>query len=452
MTVRRALLVWGAWAMAVVWCCPTAAASPSDRDVTSQRGHAADATAHSAAGCGTKKVAAEGGDSESVESTEMAAETAESNELDGRNGGDLSLHRYNPKSQLKTKVTEVSRAAFPVVDVHTHFFYRLRMNREALEDFVAAMDCNRIALCVSLDGKLGSQFQEQKEFLWKTHRDRFVLYANVDWRCDGATDDPSTWACHRPGFAERTVEQLREAVKQGASGLKLFKRFGLGHRNPDGSLVKIDDPRWDPIWAACGELQIPIIIHTADPAAFFDPVDERNERWEELSRHPDWSFHGEEFPSREELFEARNRMIGKHPKTQFIGAHIANSPEDLALVSEWMERYPNLWLEPASRINELGRQPRAAREFLIRYQDRILFGTDGPWPKKRLKYYWRFFETNDEAFPYSEKEPPPQGLWQIDGVDLPPQVLRKLYYENATKLIPGVRERVEAFAAQHSSD
>ncbi|EMB16297.1 amidohydrolase family protein [Rhodopirellula europaea] len=384
--------------------------------------------------------------------TSVESHQADETPLDGRDGRDLSVHHYNPKSQLKTKVTDVKHAAFPVVNVHTHFFYRLRLNRDALEDFVGAMDRNHIAVCVSLDGKLGTQFQEQKDYLWKEHRGRFVLYANIDWRGDGASDDPATWACYRPGFAERTVEQLREAVEQGASGLKLFKRFGLGYRYPDGSLMKIDDPRWDPIWAACGELQIPIIIHTADPAAFFDPIDERNERWEELSRHPDWSFHGDEFPSREELFAARNRMIAKHPNTQFIGAHIANNPEDLATVSEWMDQYPNLWLEPASRINELGRQPRAAREFLIRYQDRLLFGTDGPWPEQRLRYYWRFFETDDEAFPYSEKEPPPQGLWQIDGVNLPPKVLRKLYYENAVKLIPGVRERVEAFAKQHSLD
>ena len=234
------------------------------------------------------------------------------------------------------------------------------------------------------------------------------------------------------------------AVDRGVSGLKVFKGFGLGYRNPDGSLIKIDDRRFFPIWQACGELGIPVIIHAADPAAFFAPVDETNERWEELSRHPDWSFHGDEFPSREELLAARNRVIARHPKTQFIGAHVANNAEDLKTVGKWLDRYPNLWIEPASRISELGRQPFTARDFLMRYRDRLLFGTDGPWPEKRLRLYWRFFETRDESFPYSEKVPPPQGMWQIYGVDLPDDVLRKLYYENSAKLIPGIAWRLDA--------
>ena len=188
-----------------------------------------------------------------------------------------------------------------------------------------------------------------------------------------------------------------------------------------------------------------MIIHTADPAAFFDPIDETNERWEELSRHPDWSFHGADFPSRQELLEARNRVIARHPKTQFIGAHLANNAEDLAQVSEWLEQYPNLWIETASRIAELGRQPFTAREFLIQHADRVMFGTDGPWPELRLQINWRFFETHDESFDYSEKIPPPQGLWKIHGVDLPDPVLRKLYFENAAKLIPGVAERLDAY-------
>ncbi|MCG8653087.1 MAG: amidohydrolase, partial [Pirellulales bacterium] len=235
------------------------------------------------------------------------------------------------------------------------------------------------------------------------------------------------------------------AVDKGVCGLKVFKRFGLSYRNPDGSLIKIDDSRWDPIWKACGDLGIPVIIHTADPAAFFDPIDETNERWEELSRHPSWSFHGGQFPTRMELLEARNRVIARHPKTQFIGAHVANNSEDLATVSKWLEQYPNLWIEPASRIAELGRQPFTARDFLIRHSDRLLFGTDGPWPEKRLGLYWRFFETRDENFPYSEKVPPPQGMWNIYGVDLPEEVLEKLYYANAAKLIPGIAQRVDKF-------
>lgn len=365
--------------------------------------------------------------------------------LDGCDGRDLSVRTFDPVPHLKVKSTELTSAKFPVVDVHSHLFYRLRQNEQALADYVAAMDRNHIAVSVSLDGKLGSQLQEHRQQLWKLYRDRFVIFANVDWQGDGIADDPATWACHRPGFAERTADQLRAAAVDGISGLKVFKTFGLVDRNPDGSLIKIDDARWDPIWAACGELGLPVIIHTSDPAAFFEPIDSANERWEELSRHPDWSFHGDGYPTRDELLQARNRVIARHPKTQFIGAHMANNSEDLATVSQWLDEYPNLWIEPASRISELGRQPYTSRDFFIRYADRIMFGTDGPWPEQRLHYYWRFLETRDEYFPYSEKSPPPQGLWRIYGINLPDDVLKKIYHENAARLIPGVRERLEKY-------
>jgi predicted TIM-barrel fold metal-dependent hydrolase len=365
--------------------------------------------------------------------------------LDGRQGRDLSLRNFRPTTKLKVAEHPRTQANYPVVDVHTHFHYKLRSSEQTLDDFVALMDRNQIAVCASLDGKLGGQLDQHKKFLWSKYRDRFVIFAQIDWRGDGAEDDPSTWACHREGFAQRTAASLAEAVKQGVSGLKILKRFGLGYRYPDGSLIKIDDPRFDPIWKACGELGIPVIIHTADPAAFFDPIDETNERWEELSRHPNWSFHGQDYPTRDELLAARNRLIARHSKTQFIGAHVANNAEDLKTVGQWLDEYPNLWIETASRIAELGRQPYTARDFLIRHADRLLFGTDGPWPEARLRINWRFFETRDESFAYSEKVPPPQGMWQIHGVNLPDDVLRKLYHENAAKLIPGVAERLAAF-------
>ncbi|MCM2371468.1 amidohydrolase family protein [Aporhodopirellula aestuarii] len=427
-----------AWTLGVLLCTATVAQGTTPTNVTPAPGAStADATNPDQS---SQDAAAPESDLPSVEKNGDAQQI-----LDGCDGRELSVRKFNPIPQLKVASTPLTHARFPVVDVHTHIFYRLRHNEEALDDLVAMMDRNRIAVCASLDGKLGSQLDEHLEHLWSRYRDRFVVYANVDWQGDGATDDPATWACHRKGFAERTAEKLRIAVSRGVSGLKIFKRLGLGYRNPDGSLIKIDDPRWDPIWEVCGELEIPVIIHTADPAAFFEPIDSSNERWEELSRHPDWSFHGDEYPSRDELLQARNRVIARHPNTQFIGAHIANNSEDLQTVSMWMERYPNLWLEPASRISELGRQPYTSRDFIIRYADRILFGTDGPWPEKRLNLYWRFFETRDEYFPYSEKSPPPQGLWQIYGIHLPDEVLRKIYFENASRLIPGVKWRIEKF-------
>jgi len=373
------------------------------------------------------------------------AEDESSKPLDGEDGRPLELREFRPTPALSVRVTDLKHAKFPVVDSHTHFRYRLKHSPEQLDDFVDVMDRNNIAICVSLDGKMGAEFDDHAKYLWTKYPDRFVIYANIDWQGTGEKDKPETWACQRPEFGRMMSEELKRLKGKGISGLKIFKSFGLSYKNPDGSLIKIDDPRWDPIWAACGKLEIPIIIHTADPKAFFDPIDRFNERWEELSRHPDWSFHGDEFPSRKELLDARNRVIARHPKTIFIGAHFGNNPEDLETVEKWLAAYPNLYIEPSSRISELGRQPFTARKFMIKHADRILFGTDGPWPEERIRYYWRFMETFDEYFRYSEKIPPPQGLWNIYGTGLPDEVLQKIYYKNAATIIPGVAQRLEKY-------
>lgn len=372
-------------------------------------------------------------------------------ELDGRDGRNLALDRFRPQSMLRVKNRDLNRAKFSAVDVHTHPGRRLRGSSERLDEFVRLMDRHNIALCVSLDGGLGDALEEHIQYLWSSYPDRFVIFANIDWQGDGKRDDPSSWDCHRPDFARRTAEALEMAKASSISGLKLFKQFGLGYRNPDGSLIAIDDPRWDPIWESCGRLGIPVIIHTADPAAFFLPIDNTNERWEELHRHPEWSFHGDDFPTREQLLDARNRIIARHPATKFIGAHVANNPEDLQIVGRWLDKYPNLYVEIASRIGELGRQPYTARQFFIKYSDRVLFGTDGPWPDKRLTLYWRFLETYDEYFPYSEKPFPPQGFWNIYGIGLPDEVLRAVYFENAARLIPGVAEKRRRYQAEQET-
>ena len=372
--------------------------------------------------------------------------------LDGREGRDLLLRNFRPKPMLKVAKHNLTQAKFPVVDVHTHFRYRLKNSKEELDAFVGLMDQHNIAICVSLDGRLGDELDEHIDYLWTKYQDRFVIFANVNWIGDGQKEDATTWDCQREDFARRVARQLADAKQRGVSGLKLFKQFGLGYKNPDGSLIKIDDPRWDPIWQACGELGLPVIIHVADPAAFFLPIDETNERWEELHRHPDWSFPPDKFPSREELLAARNRVLARHPKTTFIGAHLANNPEDLQMVGQWLDQFPNLYVEFASRIGELGRQPYTARKFFLRYQDRILFGTDGPWPETRIKLYWRFLETYDEHFPYSEKEFPPQGFWNIYGIGLDDEVLQKVYHTNTARIVPGVAERLEKFTAQRQSD
>ena len=355
---------------------------------------------------------------------------------------EVTISQFDPTSQLKGKRTDLKQARFPVIDCHGHFGFRMRGDKKRLNEYVQVMDHHHIALAVSLDARLG-QVESHLDFL-EPHADRFLVFAHIDFQGKADKTDFPNWACNQPGFVRTCCEQLKSAAEKGIVGVKFFKQFGLGYRDRNGKLIKIDSPRFDPIWQTCGELNLPILIHTGDPAAFFEPITPKNERYEELSRHPDWSFHGPEFPSREELLNARNRVIAKHPNTIFIGAHMAGCPEDLGKVGQWMDKYPNLYVELASRIAELGRQPYSAREFILKYSDRVLFGTDGPWPELRLTYYWRFLETKDEYFPYSEKSPPPQGLWGIYGIFLPENILRKIYHQNFLRVMPSAQQKFES--------
>jgi predicted TIM-barrel fold metal-dependent hydrolase len=360
----------------------------------------------------------------------------------------LSIDEFLPQPKANLRTTPLNRAAFAVVDVHTHFWVRLRHDADQLKGWVELMDRNNIAVCISLDGQLGHQLEEHIRYLWTDHKDRFVIFANIDFQGKGKADRPETWDCNQPEFARRIAQQLAAAKELGISGLKVFKSFGLQYRNADGTLTQIDDPRFDPIWQACGELGLPVIMHTADPSAFFDPITPENERYEELMRRPEWHFPADRFPRRADLHAARNRMFARHEKTTFIAAHFGNDAEDLEEAAQLLENHPNVVLDIASRISELGRQPYSARDFLVQYQDRVLFGTDGPWPEQRLYSYWRFLETRDEYFPYSEKPIPPQGLWRIYGVFLPEEVLKKIYQGNASRLIPGVATRLEKWQAK----
>jgi len=354
-----------------------------------------------------------------------------------------------PKSQLTVAETQLTQASFPVVDVHTHFFAKGKHDPQLLDKYVEIMDRNNIAVSISLDATLVLRLQDHQQFLWTQYRDRFVLFANIDFRGKGIPEQPETWDCNQSDFVRNIVEELKAQVAQGTiSGLKFFKDFGLRYRNADGSLIAIDDARFDPIWKACGDLKIPVIIHTADPNAFFEPIDESNERFRELQVHPDWSFYGIDYPARSALHAARNRVIEKHSNTTFIAAHFGNDAENLRELAEWLNRYPNLIVEFSSRINELGRQPFSARQFFETYQDRILFGTDGPWPEERLRIYWRFLETHDEYFLYSEKKPQPQGDWRIYGLNLSQDILKKVYSGNAIRVIPGVQQRIEAYESK----
>lgn len=374
---------------------------------------------------------------------QAAASQPDPSQLDGRDGRELLLDRFQPQSMLKVEQHLLKRAKFPVVDVHMHPRVKMHEDPQQLDEYVRVMDAQNIALSVSLDGGLGERFREHAKFLNAKYADRWVIFANVEWQGGGKKDDPATWDCQRPDFGRRTAQLLAEAKQIGAAGLKVFKNLGLDYKNPDGSFIKIDDPRWDPIWNACGELGLPVLIHSGDPAAFFLPIDERNERWEELHRRPEWSFYGAPFPSRDDVLGQFIHIVERHPKTTFIGAHVSNNAEDLVTVAAWLDKYPNLYAETAARIAELGRQPYTARKFLIQYADRVLFGTDGPRSPERLYPHWRFFETYDEYFRYSEAPFPPQGFWNIYGVGLPDDVLKKIYHENAARIIPGVREKLE---------
>ena len=231
---------------------------------------------------------------------------------------------------------------------------------------------------------------------------------------------------------------LAASQRAGARGLKVWKDLGLGVRDPDGALVAPDDARLAPLWEAAGELGLPVLIHTADPIAFFDPVDAANERLEELAAHPDWSFHGPGLPSFERLMEALEAIIAAHPRTNFIGAHVCCCAEDLAWVDRMLSSYPNLHLDFSARIAELGRQPRAARALFVRHADRVLFGTD-EFPPRRAAYetYFRFLETADEHFDYApDAEPPwPQGRWAVSALDLPHELLGPIYRENALRVL-----------------
>jgi predicted TIM-barrel fold metal-dependent hydrolase len=242
------------------------------------------------------------------------------------------------------------------------------------------------------------------------------------------------------GFAERCIRGLEEDVAQGACGLKVTKELGLFFRDGSGSMLPVDDERLFPIWRRAGELGIPVLVHVSDPAAFFLPIDAENEHYLTLREFPAWSFHGSHF-SKRELLRQRDRMIDLHPQTTFILPHVANHPEDLASVARRLDRHPNVHIDFSARIDELGRQPYTARDFFIRYQDRILFGLDMPVSPEAYRCYFRFLETRDEHFDYPDYigRFGVYTRWKLCGLDLPDEVLRKVYYENAVRVIPGIK-------------
>jgi len=320
---------------------------------------------------------------------------------------------------MVVKETKILKPKFPVIDIHNHLGHTENAKR-----YLEEMDKAGVWKCVNLDARsAGDSYKEQLRVYQGLSKERFLMFFRPDFS-----------KIDEPGFGEREAAKLEEAVRMGIRGLKIAKNLGLGFRDKSGKLITVDDPRIDPIWAKCGELGIPVMIHVSDPKAFFTPLDRFNERYDELAAHPSWSFFGDKYPSKEEILAARNRVFARHPNTIFIGAHMGNLPEELHTVAMWLDVYPNFYVDINARISELGRQPYTARKFLIKYQDRVLFGTDTPPRADAYRCYYRFLETDDEYF-----DPTPahkqQGRWMIYGVYLPDTVLEKIYNKNALKIL-----------------
>ncbi len=335
----------------------------------------------------------------------------------------LLLKDWTPVPMLHAAKHEVQRAKFYVIDVHNHVNSPGELQGDPVPpaDVVKGMDAANVKKVVILTGLWGDKLQGVLDKMVKPYPDRFLVFAQMDW---SKIDDPN--------FSKLMVAQLDDAVKRGARGLKILKDWGLGVRDKSGKLVPIDDPRMDPVWEECGKLGIPVAIHSTDPEAFFTPTDAKNERYDELMHNPGWSFYGPQFPGKLQLLEQRNRVFAKHPHTTFIALHVANWPENLDAVSEWLKKYPNMYVEFGAREAELGRQPRRAFKFFNEFQDRILFGTDAEPIPEMYRDYFRWLETEDEYFPYWGY--PEQGRWEIYGLGLPDNILKKVYHENAEKI------------------
>jgi predicted TIM-barrel fold metal-dependent hydrolase len=358
----------------------------------------------------------------------------------------LDLTDYQPRSMLHLPVTRVDRARFPVIDVHTHLGFSAggrhgvaseEMNFVARPDtLLPVMDRKNVRTMVNVTGGFGRGLAESLARFDRQSPGRFVTCTQPRW--DRLRD---------PAFGREQADDLARARDAGARGLKILKTLGLVLREggATGGLIKVDDHRLDAMWDACGSLRLPVLIHVADPEAFFLPTDRFNERFEELNNHPDWSFHGRDFPSFRELVDAFDRVVARHPRTQFVAVHFGLDAENLASVSDRLVRYPNLHVDTAARIGELGRQPRAARAFFEKHQDRILFGTDAVpggddtpqqvFGEALYEIYFRFLETEDEYFDYAPAPVPPQGRWCIYGLGLPEGILRKVYHDNAARLL-----------------
>ena len=332
----------------------------------------------------------------------------------------MSFEEYNPPSTLVVPENKVTRAKYPFIDIHNHQF---DMPIKDLSKLTAEMDHLNMAFMVNLSGFRGLYLEKCLTNVKENAPNRFGLFVNLDWEKIDEDD-----------FASKNIAILREAKTAGAMGLKIYKGLGLTNTDRNGKRIPIDDPRLDPIWAECGRLGFPILIHSAEPPSFWLPKDKNNERWLELKQKPNRYRDPAKVPSFESIIAEQHHIFEKHPGTTFINAHLGWMGNDLDRLGAHLDRYPNVMTEIGAVLAELGRQPRRARQFMIDYQDRILFGKDA-YNVKEYYTYFRVLETEDEYFDYYRKR---HAFWKIYGLGLPDDVLQKLYYKNALRILPAI--------------
>jgi predicted TIM-barrel fold metal-dependent hydrolase len=347
----------------------------------------------------------------------------------------MDFEEYDPPSSLVVEEHHLKKSKFPFIDIHNH---QGNMDSGDLSKLIADMDNLNMAVMNNLSGRgfssngagdfSGSDEHLKKSLdnINKTFPSRFILFTTISFV---NIDDPN--------WAATTGKQLEANVKLGAKGLKIYKSLGLSVKDKNGKRVQIDDPRLDPVWAKCGELGIPVLIHSADPKQFWQPIDKNNERWLELKTHPGRRYEGRDV-TWETLMEEQHNIFRKHPKTKFIDAHLGWYGSDLKKLGQLLDQMPNVYTEIGAVIAELGRQPRAAKIFLTKYQDRVLFGKDS-WVPEEYETYFRVLETEDEYFPYHKRY---HAFWRMYGIGLPDEILKKIYYKNALSLLPGMDKSV----------
>lgn len=335
---------------------------------------------------------------------------------------EMSFEEYNPKSTLIVSENPTPRAKFKFIDIHSHQF---RMETQDLSELVAAMDAINMGIMVNLSGGSGEGLKAKLNNVNQNYPNRFAVFANVDFSGVG-----------NAGWGEQAAAQLEADVKAGAKGLKIYKSLGLRNKDVNGNRIAIDDTRLDPIWEKCAALDIPVLIHSADPKSFWDPMNSENERWLELKTRPRRQRSETDPAPWQQIIDEQHRMFKKHPDTKFINAHMGWYANNLDRLGELLDELPNMSVGIGAIIAELGRQPRRAKVFFIKYQNRILFGKDS-WKPEEFPTYFRVLETADEYFPYYKKY---HAFWAMYGLDLPDEVLKKVYYQNALNLIPGLDE------------